>query len=102
MEITTAIKKLGLEQIFRYVYKDPEQNLPKLMDWADKFSGGGFQPQRALIREIIENPDHPYHQFILSLLQEIDRDELQTLAVNFFVNAALKLSLIHISEPTRP
>ena len=90
MEITTAIKKLGLEQIFRYVYKDPEQNLPKLMDWADKFSGGGFQPQRALIREIIENPDHPYHQFILSLLQEIDRDELQTLAVNFFVNAALK------------
>ena len=53
MDVSTTIKKLGLEQVFRYLYKDPEQNLMKLMDWADKFSKGEFAPQRAVLREII-------------------------------------------------
>lgn len=39
MDASTAIKKFGLEQAFKYVYKDPEKNLLKMMDWADKFAG---------------------------------------------------------------
>ena len=40
MDVSTTVKKLGLEQAFRYLYKDQEQNLLKLMDWADKFAKG--------------------------------------------------------------
>ena len=36
MDVSTTIKKFGLEQAFNYLYKDPEKNLLKLMDWADK------------------------------------------------------------------
>ena len=32
MDATTTLKKLGLEQAFRYLYKDPERNLRKLME----------------------------------------------------------------------
>ena len=42
MNASTAIKKFGLEQAFNYLYKDPKENLVKLMDWADKFAGGEF------------------------------------------------------------
>ena len=52
MDVSTTVKKLGLEQAFRYLYKDPEQNLLKLMDWADKFAKGEFAPQRAVLREV--------------------------------------------------
>ena len=38
MDASAAIKKFGLEQAFNYMYKDPEKNLSKIMDWADKFS----------------------------------------------------------------
>ena len=43
MNASTAIKKFGLEQAFNYLYKDPKENLVKLMDWADKFAGGEFE-----------------------------------------------------------
>ena len=89
MDISTSIKKIGLEQAFRYLYKNPEENLMKLMDWADKFSGGEYERQRKGIREVLENEDHPYHQFVLDLLQKIDPEQLKTIAVNFFINANL-------------
>ena len=33
MNVANTIKKLGLEQAFDYLYKDPENNLLKLMNW---------------------------------------------------------------------
>ena len=68
MNASTAIKKFGLEQAFNYLYKDPKENLVKLMDWADKFAGGEFETQRKLIREAITDPKHPYYPFIQRLL----------------------------------
>ena len=89
MDASTAIKKFGLEQAFNYMYKDPEKNLSKIMDWADKFSGGEFVSQRKAIREAIEDPNHPYHSYILHIVNDIDPDVMKTMAVNFFINANL-------------
>ena len=89
MDATTTLKKLGLEQAFRYLYKDPERNLRKLMDWADKFAKGQFERQRLVIRQIIEDPQHPYHTYILKLLRDVDPEVVKTLVTNFFINANL-------------
>ena len=89
MDASTAIKKFGVEQAFNYMYKDPEKNLSKIMDWADKFSGGEFVSQRKAIREAIEDPNHPYHSYILHIVNDIDPDVMKTMAVNFFINANL-------------
>lgn len=56
MNVSATMKKFGLEQAFKYLYKDPEKNLIKLMDWADKFAGNEFVPQRKAIREAITDP----------------------------------------------
>ena len=53
MNVSSKIKKLGIEQAFNYLYKDPEKNLLTLMDWADKFAGDQLVPQRKAIRESI-------------------------------------------------
>ncbi len=89
MNVSTTIKKFGLEQSFRYLYKDPENNLLKLMDWADKFAGDEFVSQRKMVREAMTNRDHPYYSYIRRLINEIDPHVMQTTAVNFFINAAL-------------
>ena len=89
MDASTAIKKFGLEQAFHYIYKDPEKNLGKIMDWADKFSGGEFVSQRKAIREAMEDPNHPYHSYILHIVNDIDPEVMKTMAVNFFINANL-------------
>ena len=76
MNAANTLKKLGIEQTFNFIYKDPDNNMPKLMDWADKFSGGIFPSQRKAIREAIENPDHPYYSYIRKLI-------LRMLMLNF-------------------
>ena len=89
MNASNTLKKLGIEQTFNYIYKDPDKNMGKLMDWADKFSKGDFPSQRKAIREAIENPEHPYYSYIRKIFKEVDPNVAKTLAVNFFINAAL-------------
>ena len=89
MDVSTTIKKFGLEQAFKYLYKDPDKNLLKVMDWADKFAGEEFGPQRKMVREAMTNRDHPYYSYVRRLIHEIDPHVMQTTAVNFFINAAL-------------
>ncbi len=89
MDVATTLKKFGLEQALNYVYKEPEKNLLKLMDWADKFSGGEFPVPRKMIREAMTDPEHPYYPFIRRLLYDLDPHVMKTSAVNFFINAAL-------------
>ena len=89
MNLGNSLKKLGIEQTFKYVYKDPEPNMRKLMDWADKFAGDVFPGQRKAIREAIENPGHPYHSYILHMFQDIDESVMTRLVTNFFINASL-------------
>ena len=89
MDANTTLKKLGLSQAFKYITKDPETHALKVMDWADKFSKGNFPSQRRVIREVLENKDHPYHQYVLKLFNEVDNDVLKTMITNFFINANL-------------
>ena len=89
MNVSATIKKFGLEQALKYLYKDPENNLLKLMDWADKFAGDEFVSQRKVVREAMTDPGHPYYSYIRRLIQDIDPHVMQTTAVNFFINAAL-------------
>lgn len=88
MNAANTLKKLGIEQTFNYIYKDPDKNMNKIMDWADKFSQGQFSSQRKMIREAIENPKHPYYPYIRKLFKDVDPHVTKTLAVNFFINCS--------------
>ena len=89
MNLTNSMKEFGIEQTFKYVYKDPETNLRKLMDWGDSFAKGSFPAQRALIRRIIEDENHPYHAYILHMFNDIDVSVMTKISENFFINANL-------------
>ncbi len=89
MNVITSIKKLGIEQAINLVCKDPENYIPKLLNWADRFSGGEFEHQRAVIREAVSNPAHPYYSFIRRMLTQTDEHVMKTLLINFFINANL-------------
>lgn len=89
MNASNTLKKFGLEQAFNYIYKDPEKNMLKIMDWADKFAGEYFVSQRHMIREAITDSTHPYYTYIRRLFTDVDSNVMKTLAVNFFIKAAL-------------
>ena len=37
MNVSEQIKRYGLGKAFQYVYKNPDENLLKIIDWADFF-----------------------------------------------------------------
>ena len=89
MSISTTLKKYGLTKAFDMLYKDPETNLVKLMDWADKFADGEFPAQRAAVRAAIEDPNNAYYPYIRHIIRDVDPEVMKTTAVNFFINANL-------------
>ena len=89
MQIPMGLKKLGIEQAVEYISKAPEKNLPKLMDWADRFAGDQYGPQRDAIRDAVNNPDNIYHQLILRIVRDVDTEVLKTTFVNFILTANL-------------
>lgn len=92
MDTSSRIVQYGLKTAFNYIEKNPEQNLPKLMDWVDKLAGDGpnsYPSQRAAIRKVINNPDNNMYQLIINILTEIDPGILKAVFENFFLNANL-------------
>ena len=89
MNVSSTIARFGLTKAFDHLYKDPENNLPQLMDWADRFAKSRFPGQRAAIRTAIEDPANAYYPYVRHIIRDVDPEVVKTFAVNFFINANL-------------
>lgn len=90
MGISSMIKKVGIKKAYDYLDKDPDNNIPKLMDWVDKFDKGNtFESQKNAFREVIQNPDNNWYQLIKSAWTDIDSGCRRALFENFILNANL-------------
>ena len=62
MNVTNKIKSYSLRKVYDYLDKDPDNNIPKLMNWVDKFDrNNNFAVQRKVVGEVIENPDSNWY-----------------------------------------
>ncbi|MGI5858225.1 MAG: radical SAM protein, partial [Tepidanaerobacteraceae bacterium] len=90
MNVTDKIKSYGLRKVYDYLDKDPDNNIPKLMNWVDKFDrNNNFEVQRNVVRQVIENPDSNWYRLIKSLWTDIDSGVRRTIFENFILNASL-------------
>ncbi len=72
--------------ILGYLDKDPDANMPKLMNWWDKFDRDNFhEKQRKSIRSIVEDPENLWYGYIRSFWTDIDPDVRKTLFKNLIV-----------------
>ena len=88
----TKIVRYGLKKAFGYIERNPEENLPRLMDWVDRFApegDRGFPVQRAAFRQVIEDPDCAMHRLMYRIFTETDKDVLKAVFENFIVNGNL-------------
>ncbi|MEE0741130.1 MAG: radical SAM protein [Emergencia sp.] len=92
MDTSNRVIRYGLKQAFRYIEKNPEENMEKIMDWVDLLAGDDpntLPKQRKAFRQVIDNPDSSMHQLILRILKNTDTDVMKTVFQNFFLNAAV-------------
>ena len=80
----------GLRQAIAYLNNDPDRNLPRLVDWVDKFDRSGqIKPQLKAVREVLDDPDNNWNQLLKSLWTDIDDGVRTKLFENFVINEAI-------------
>lgn len=92
MEMSNKIVRYGLKKAFSYMERDPEENLPKLMDWVDRFApegDRGFPVQRAAFRKVIEDKDCAMHKLMVRIFTQTDKEVLKAVFENFIINGNL-------------
>ena len=92
MGIKNAATQAAIKTALKYLEKNPEENLPKLMAWVDKFAGEGpdsFPAQRDAVRAVVNNPDSNMYRLIMNLFHDVDGGVLRTFFTNFILNANL-------------
>ena len=82
-----------LNQALKYLDKDFEANLPKVMDLVDKVTPEGwYEEQRNAIRNVIQEKNH-WYQLVMKVM-ELDHGVRNAFLKNFMVNASLSGSAV--------
>ena len=81
---------LGIRQVLKLLRANPEKALPKLMSIADIVSHGEMPAQRAAFHRAIEDEGSNTHRMLMRVLKEVDPDIMDTLIVNFAMNASME------------
>lgn len=90
MSVSTKIKAAAIKQVYDYLDKDPEQNIPKLMDKLSSLdSDGGIAGQLRTINKALNEPNSNWFNYIKSLWTDIDAGQRKALVNSAVVNASI-------------
>ena len=90
MTLKENVSAFAVKQILSYMDKDPEKNLPKLLDWFDRFDRKDtLKAQREAIRKAVMDKDNNWRQLVISLWTDIDPGVRNRLFENFILNGCL-------------
>ena len=88
MAIIEHLEAFAMKKALGYMDKDPETNIPKLLEWFDKLDTKDMHlKERTSIRNVISDKDGNWYKLIMSLWQDIDPGVRNRLFENFVVNA---------------
>ena len=102
MNIKENIQIAAIRQAYAYLDKDPDANLPKLMDLADKLdTDNAYASQRAAVREALGDPDNNWYRLMRSLWDDVDSSVRKKLFENFVINANFRWAPRHEAAKER-
>jgi len=88
MRLSTQLKAFGLTKVLDYLERDPDANLPKLMEWLERFTERRLPPHyQELIHNALSNPANNWYQLIKSMYSDIDSAMLKKIFVNFVIHS---------------
>ena len=90
MYIPARLRAFGISRALDCLERDPDNNLPKLMEWVDKYAGGKLSPPyQDLLHRAMTDPGNNWNQLIRSMYSDIDSQVLKKLFENFIIHGGL-------------
>lgn len=85
-----SMQSYGLKMVLNYLDSDPDSNIPKIMNWVEKFDREGqISNQFNAVRKGIEDKDGNWYKLVKSLWTDIDDGVRKRLFENFIINTNL-------------
>ena len=92
-KIKETMQSIGVNAAIKYLDRNPEENIPKLLDWMVRFDA--MQKQKrdkdpfVITRESLSDKNGNWYRLATSLWSDIDTKVRMTLFKNFVVNATI-------------
>ncbi len=84
------LQSYGLKKTLAYLDADPDNNIPKILDWVKKFDKDSVvDRQMKAIEPVLRNKDSNWYKLVNSLYIDIDPSVRRTLFENFIINATI-------------
>lgn len=88
--MTETIQSIAGKRVLDYLEKDPDANLPKVLDWVRKFDHeGNYTIVYDMIEGFLQDPNNNWNQLIHKLYTGIDSGVRRKLFENFLLNSAI-------------
>lgn len=88
--IIESMQSYGLKKVLAYLDADPDNNIPKIIDWVEKFDRDGVvSRQMGTVKEVLGNTDSNWYKLVKSLYTDIDPEVRKKLFENFLINATI-------------
>lgn len=90
MKVKQMLSTAVLNEGIKYVKKNPVENMGKLLNWGEKLLiQDNHKDYARSIRNILNDPDSNWNEYIHRLYTEFDANVRRQLLVNFLVNATI-------------
>lgn len=84
------LQSYGLKKVLAYLDADPDNNIPKILNWVRKFDKDGLvDKQMNAIEFALKDKDNNWYKLVESLYADIDSEVRRTFFENFIINATI-------------
>lgn len=88
--IVDQFKAFGMRRVLNYLDADPDENIPKIIDWVEKIDRDGHVSSKLEgVKDIIEDTEGHWYKLINSFYTDIDEGVRKKLFENFLINSAM-------------
>ncbi|HWR12751.1 MAG TPA: radical SAM protein [Rectinemataceae bacterium] len=88
--LVESMQGIGVKKVLRFFDSDPDVNIPKILDWIDRFDGRGqIRGQTKIVREALGDHSNNWYRLVKSLYADIDPEVRKTAFENFILNSAV-------------
>ena len=89
--IIESAQSLGLKTVLNYVDSNPDENIPKIIDWLIKFDKNDdhIAPRARQVKEVLADHDNNWYRLVKSLWTDIDDGVRKKIFVNALINAGV-------------
>ena len=88
--MSEKLEAFGLKKVLSYLDSNPQENVPKAIDWLRKLDKEGlYKNTYDMLEKVMRDPDNNWNRLITSLYDTIDDGVRRTMFENFIVNSAI-------------